>query len=63
MTLSRHNDDVLIQDGVSVSHASRSLDSVSGLCRRDLCIYGDSKYFVNKRHCFKSHLLILSGQG
>jgi hypothetical protein len=54
MALSRHKDDVLIQDSVSVSNASRSLDSVSGLCRKDLCIYGDTKFFVNKRHCFKS---------
>jgi hypothetical protein len=63
MALGRHNNDVLIQDGLSVSHASRSLDSVSGLCRKDLCIYGDTKLFVNKRHCFKSRLLIMSGQG
>jgi hypothetical protein len=63
MALSRLNDDVLIQDGVRVSHASRSLDSVSGLCRKDLCIYGDTKLFVNKLRCFKSRLLIMSGQG
>jgi hypothetical protein len=62
MALSRRNDDVLILDGVSVSHASRSLHSVSGLCRKDLCIYGDTKLFVNKRHCFKSRLFIMSGQ-
>jgi hypothetical protein len=63
MALSRHKNDVLIQDGVSVSHASRYLDSVSGICRKDLCIYGDTKFFVNERHCFKSQLLLLSGQG
>jgi hypothetical protein len=63
MALSRHNDDALIQDGASVSHASRSSHSVPGLCRKDLCIYGYTKLFVNKRNCFKSRLLIMSGQG
>jgi hypothetical protein len=56
MGLSRHNNDLMIQDGVSVSHASRSLNEVSGICRIDLCIYGDTKFFVNERHSFKSQL-------
>jgi hypothetical protein len=48
MALSRHNDDVLIHNGVSVSHASRSLDSAFVAYVGKTCVFMEipSSFFL-----------------
>jgi hypothetical protein len=63
MALSRHNDDVQIHDGVSVPHASHSMDLVFVAFEGKTCVFiGIPSSFFDDVMLWLL-LLILSGQG